>query len=328
MQYRDAVAAGGGVSTHRFADERAASVISRHHGKVEGDGMGGTIAARAVRSYLTDRSERGEISASTVRNQACVLYRFAATLGDRDVATIKLGDIERYLRTRAHITPNSRRVEIGTLHAFCRWMVKHKRLKRNPVEDVKRPRKPRSVPAALPHDAVRRLLDTCAEDARLNAVVWAMLGLGLRRAEVASLRIEDWDRRAQTLRVTGKGGHERLLPVTAQVEAAWVRYLRECPASSGPLFRSRKPPFGGLAATSVTWMVTEALKDAGLKSHAFDRVCAHALRHTALSDTLDACGDLRVVMEMAGHSSLAVTSIYQRRSQVGQLREAMSDRPY
>lgn len=286
------------------------------------------MAARAVTAYLRERHQQGEICATTVRNQGCVLYRFAATLGERDPATITTADVERYLRQRAHVTPNTRRVEIGTLHSFGRWMVRKRRLRRNPVEDIKRPPKPRAVPAALPREQVRRLLEVSAGDRRLRAMIWAMLGLGLRRSEVAGLRVEHWDRYAETVSVIGKGGHERLLPVTAPVASAWAAYLAECPASSGPLFRSQRPPFGALRPTTVTAIVTEALRDAGIKQHAFDRACPHALRHTALSDTLDACGDLRVVMEMAGHSSLAVTSVYQRRSQVAQLREAMSVRPY
>lgn len=287
-----------------------------------------TAAHQAVRHYIADRTRRGEIVATTARQHRIILWRFADQLGERPVGNITRRDIDRHMRARAHLRPSSRRAELAILGAFTRWLVRTGRLKRDPMLDVTRPRARRSVPAALPADAVQVLLDHVADDARLEAIVWSMLGLGLRRAEVAGLHLEDWDRRGQVVRVVGKGGDERLLPVTESVQRAWRRYLSEEPAASGPLFRSRKPPHDALSVGTVGWLVARALRQAGIKHGAWDRVCGHALRHTALSDTLDACGDLRVVMAMAGHRDLATASVYQRRAHVVQLRDAMSTRPY
>lgn len=287
-----------------------------------------TPAHKAVSTYIDDRSKRGEIVATTARQQRIILRRFADSLGDKDPAAITHRDIDRHMRHRAHLRPSSRRVELGILASFCTWLIRRGTLKRNPMIHVVRPRNRRSVPAALPADAVDDLLAYTCADPRLDAIVWSMLGLGLRRAEVAGLHVEDWDRRAQTVRVVGKGGHERILPVIPQVDRAWRRHFADDPASSGPMFRSRKPPHAQLTVNTVGMLVSDALSAAGVKRHAFDRVCAHALRHTALSDVMDACGDLRIVMEMGGHRDLSTASIYQRRAQIPQLRSAMSDRRY
>jgi site-specific recombinase XerD len=117
-----------------------------------------------------------------------------------------------------------------------------------------------------------------------------------------------------------------VLPVTEQVEKAWLDHLAVDPTPAGPLFRNHRG--GRLHAGTVSNWVAAAMTEAGIKRHAWDRACAHALRHTAASDTLDACKDLRVVMAMLGHRDLSTTSIYQRRSQVGELRTAMGTRPY
>jgi site-specific recombinase XerC len=287
-----------------------------------------TPAHTAARAYIEDRTRRGEIVRTTARQQRIILRRFADRLGERDPSSITRRDIDSHMRDRDGLRPSSRRVELGILNAFCVWLVRNGKLRRNPMVDVARPKKRRTVPAALPADAVARLLEVSEADARLHAMVWSMLGLGLRRAEVATLHIDDWDRRSGTVRVVGKGGHERVLPVIEQVDRAWRRYLADEPAASGPLFRSRKPPHDGLSIGTVGWLVGQSLRQAGIKVHAWDRVCPHALRHTALSDVMDSCGDLRVVMEMGGHRDLSTASIYQRTATVAQLRQAMSVRPY
>lgn len=157
-------------------------------------------------------------------------------------------------------------------------------------------------------------------------MIWAMLGLGMRRIEVHRLNVEDWDRWGETVRVTGKGSHERILPVTAAVRRAWDRYLAEDPRATGPLFLNC---YGGrLSATTITKLVGDALTDAGVKRRAYDRACAHALRHTAASDVLDASHDLRLVQAMLGHANVATTSVYLRRATVGELRTAMEPRRY
>jgi integrase/recombinase XerD len=283
-------------------------------------------AGGAVSKYLDDRRKRGELNRRTVNQQRGVLARFAAACGDKPSATITVRDVDRWMRGREHLAPGSRRAEWSTVNAFLAWLVRTGTLRRNPLDGERRPSVPRSVPAALPPDAVARLLAVADGDVRLTAVLWAALGLGLRRSEIVALDVEHWDRFGGTVRVVGKFGHERLLPVTPQVEAAWLELLAADPAHTGPLFRNRRG--GRLHPGTVTAWVARAMTEAGVKRGPWDRACAHALRHTAASDTLDACGDLRVVMAMLGHRDLSTTSIYQRRAQVGQLRAAMSVRPY
>ena len=70
------------------------------------------------------------------------------------------------------------------------------------------------------------------------------------------------------------------------------------------------------------------MRRAGVKRGNYDGVSGHALRHTAASDVLDRCGDLRQVQQMLGHSSLATTAIYLRRADAGQIRAAMEGRDY
>lgn len=78
----------------------------------------------------------------------------------------------------------------------------------------------------------------------------------------------------------------------------------------------------------VSILVGAWMQAAGIKSHRYDGVSAHALRHTAASDVLDQCNDLRAVQAMLGHRHLNTTAIYLRRTSAHQLREAMAGRSY
>jgi site-specific recombinase XerC len=293
---------------------------------MRGEAVVGTPCIEAAELYVRRRRARGELRPASAGNIRNCLRRFASTLGDKQPGVITLRDVERWQEHRPHLSPGSRRSEIGIVAGWLDWLVAEGELRRNPLAGVPRPKQPRSVPAALPAPAVDRLLDVVAGDTRLNAVVWLMLGMGLRRGEVAAVDVEDWDRWGDVLLVHGKGGHERILPVPLQVRRALEKLLADNPRATGPLILNR---WGErLSTAAITRFVGEALTEAGIKRHAFDRASAHALRHTCASDTLDACHDLRVVMQLLGHQSLATTSIYQRRSSTGELRDALEARRY
>lgn len=197
----------------------------------------------------------------------------------------------------------------------------------DPCLGMKAPRRPRTEPRAIDEDGIAALLRV-APDARARAIVWLEVGLGLRRIEVHRLKVEDWSRRAKVVRVTGKGGHERDVPVIAPVTAALEAYLAEWPSSAGPLIRSTTDPTRPLCTSALSHYMVTWMYEAGIKHKPKDGVSSHALRHTCASDVLEQCGDLRVVQQMLGHRNLATTAMYLRRAQIGEMREAMEGRSY
>jgi site-specific recombinase XerC len=192
---------------------------------------------------------------------------------------------------------------------------------------MKPPRKPRTIPRAMPKADVGRLFDV-APDPRARAIVALGVGCGLRCVEISRLRVEDWDRAGKTLRITGKSGHQRELPVPGLVQQALTNYMVGCPATTGPLIRSYVQRTKSLLPATISDLVASWMALAGVKVGPRDGVSAHALRHTCASDVLDECGDLRVVQEMLGHEHLSTTAIYLRRAGIGKLRDAMEGRRY
>lgn len=280
-----------------------------------------------VDDYLAHRVAQRTLSPLSARNHRSTLRTFAAFIGHMSVDALSSDHIEAWLAGRQHLQPATRRAQFSSVKVFCTWLVRRGHLARNPVLEVKSPRQPRSVARALDADRVAELLAVCP-DVRGRAIVWLMVGMGLRCCEVERLEMGQWDRRAQVMVVRGKGSHERALPVPAEVAAAIAAYLTEHPTGSGPLIRSYRRPGRALTADALSGMVSEWFRAAGVKGAPRDGISAHALRATAASDVLDTCGDLRVVQEMLGHQNLATTSIYLRRASLPQMRSAMGGRRY
>lgn len=277
--------------------------------------------------YLNERVARGELDPMTARNHRSALRQFAGVVGSKSVGRLSTADLERWQETRVHLRPSTRRSQFSYVVTFCAWLHERRYVERNPAAGLRAPKVPRAVPRALPPGDVAKVLHHCP-DARARAVVWLMVGLGLRCCEVSRLCIEDWDRNSEMMTVRGKGHHERALPVPQEATQAVLAYLAEHPATFGPLVRSYREPLRALDADTLSGMVAEWMRAAGIKRRSRDGVSAHALRHTAASDVLENCNDLRVVQQMLGHEHLTTTTIYLRRASMGKMREAMAGRSY
>lgn len=277
--------------------------------------------------YLEERVSRGELDPMTARNHRSALTRFCCSVGTKPVERLNVKDVERWLETRAHLRPTTRRSQFSYVLTFCAWLERHGHIHRNPAADLRPPRVPKSVPRALPAAYIAKLVGR-APDARGRAIVWLMVGMGLRCCEVSNLTLDDWDRHAEHMRIVGKGANERVIPVPQEVTEAVEDYLRHHPASLGPLIRSYREPEKSLTADTLSGMVSEWMRAAKIKRAARDGVSAHSLRHTCASDVLDREPDLRVVQQLLGHQHLTTTCIYLRRASMGKLREAMAGRSY
>jgi integrase len=227
--------------------------------------------------------------------------------------------------------PATRKAYLCTVQAFCRWLHEEGHVEADPAARLVRPSVPRHVPRALPGTEVEAVLAAC-RDSRERLVVWLEVGCGLRAAEVSGLDLADFDPAQQTLWVRGKFGHERVVPVPAEVLQALDAYLSVRGLRAGPLVqatdRNRQRPDRRVSPARLSKLVAARMADAGVHRRAWDRKTGHALRHTCARDVLDACRDLPMVQQMLGHRSLATTGIYLGVADLGRLRMAMQGRSY
>ena len=278
-----------------------------------------------VETYVTGRQARGEIGVRTATHLRTRLNSLARSSGQRPLDRHVIEAWQE--QTFGPLSPASRRSYLSSVKVFCRWLVAEGHLPVDPTAGLPRVRQPRRVPRALPAAAVAKVFVTAGLDVRMRAVLWLMVGMGLRCAEVAGLAVADYDPDAGTLFVRGKFGNERLLPVPEEVAAAVDFYLRVGGWETGPLIRGM---YGrsALDPQSLSALVSKTFAAAGIKAGPYDGRSAHALRHTCASDVLDACHDLRVVKELLGHLHLSSTEIYLRGAGLDQIREAMGGRSY
>ncbi|WP_371156472.1 tyrosine recombinase XerC [Jannaschia sp. 2305UL9-9] len=202
---------------------------------------------------------------------------------------------------------------LSSVKSFIRWLSEREGFDPTAVLSARAPKFRKPLPRPLAQDAAKELIETIALQhatpwiaARDVAVVTVLYGCGLRISEGLGLCGRDAPL-ADVLRIKGKGGKERLVPVLPVARAAVDRYVAACPydlSDDAPLFRGARG--GGLGPAAVAKVVATARMQLGLPSSA----TPHALRHSFATHLLEAGGDLRAIQELLGHASLSTTQAY------------------
>jgi integrase/recombinase XerD len=243
-----------------------------------------------------------------------------------DLKTVSSRDLTDYLdRLRSGRPPASHPFAstsvarmLVSVRAFYRFLVREERLAADPTAKVGSPRKPRSIPKAIPLEDVEALIELPGDDLlgrRDRAILEVLYGGGLRISELVWLDLDDVDLDDGSVLVrSGKGGKGRRVPIGRAARKALSAYLvrsrpeitRRSPtgAGRGAVFLNAR---GGRLSRQGCWKILKAYaRAAGLE----DRVSPHTLRHSFATHMLDAGADIRVVQELLGHASLATTQVY------------------
>ena len=198
--------------------------------------------------------------------------------------------------------------KLATVRSCFRYLARLGVVEFNPARQVRSPRLPKRLPSFLPKDESKGLLDAETERSeaglRDHALLELLYATGLRVAECCGLDLDDVDRRRGAVRVMGKGGKERVVPVgDAALEAldAWLSVRGE---ERGALFTNSRG--GRLGTRSVHRIVKRRARAAGIDR----RVTPHTLRHTFATHMLGEGADLRLIQELLGHSRLTTTQRY------------------
>ena len=278
------------------------------------------LGALAIQ-YVAERERRKELNRGGARTVHYTLGTFVRSAGwDLRPSRLTRCHVERWM-DRRNLSSASLRSQLSIVRTFCEWLVDRGYARRNPTREIRSPRQPRLLPRALQPEAVDALFEA-APDTRAALIISLMVQEGLRCAEVAGLELGEVDLREAVLVVRhGKGGHERLLPLSDETVSHFERYLAEYPAAAGPVIRSYRHPTRGVTAKYLSKMVSEVFRAARVPES------AHALRHTMATDVLRSGANLRDVQAALGHSSLMTTQRYLPYV-VGDLREAMGGRQY
>lgn len=237
--------------------------------------------------------------------------------GLADIADLRPADLRAFLARRRQDGAGARTLGRGLagIRSLLRHLEKHGLANAAGVGAMRAPRQPKSLPKPLAAADAARVIDAgeqLAEEpwiaARNAAVLTLLYGSGLRISEALGLEAEALAAPSATmLRVTGKGGKTRLVPVLPVALEAVAQYRRLCPydlAPGTPLFRGAR---GGPLAPAIIQREMKRMRSAlGLP----DTATPHALRHSFATHLLANGGDLRTIQELLGHASLSTTQIY------------------
>jgi len=258
---------------------------------------------RDLRRYLEflakrDITEPGQVEEATIRSFVASLS--AATYGE--------GEDERPYRA------SSVARTLSSVRSFHRFMVRDGVADRDPAGGVSQPKLPRSLPRPLTVEEVTRLLEApdpaTPVGIRDRAILELLYGAGLRISELVGLDVDDVDLDPGSVRVLGKGGKEREVPLgrygREAVEAYVTRTRPEFASakSRGALFLNQRG--GRLTRQSCARLLAAHVSTADIDR----RVSLHTLRHSFATHLLEGGADVRVVQELLGHASVATTQIY------------------
>ena len=214
-------------------------------------------------------------------------------------------------RFRSGVSPKSIQRNLSSLRSFFRYLIKEKKIKNNPAQNVRAPRAKTRLPENLDTDMMMRLLDIkeigFIPD-RDRAILELMYSSGLRLSELVNLNTTDIDLSDATVIVNGKGNKQRIIPVgkfAIDAIKSWLKSRNnKIKSDSKALFISIRGE--RLKARSIQSRLNYWAKKQNLSV----KVYPHMLRHSFATHLLESSQDLRGVQELLGHANISTTQIY------------------
>ncbi len=277
--------------------------------------MDDTKDCQLVDGYLdTLWLERG-LSRNSLASYRLDLRAFASWVADVQGTSLLAADeaiISGYLAFRFEqgASPRSVARALSSLRGFFGFCIREKWIETDPVALIQNPKLGRPLPRGLSETDVDKLLDAPDPDTLLGLRDRTMLELlyatGLRVSELVGLTFTQLNRRQGVVRVLGKGGKERLVPVGAEAMMWLDRYIAE--GRNGQMGDMLFPGPSGKALTRQAFW--HRIKYWAMVAGIDKPLSPHTLRHAFASHLLDHGADLRVVQMLLGHTDLSTTQIY------------------
>ena len=220
-------------------------------------------------------------------------------------------------------------VRLAAVKTFFQWLLRSGQIAYNPAAQIQPPRLPERLPSEiLTQSEARRLLEKTPiikpRDIRDRAILEVLYATGIRRAELLGLNIYNADLKTATLKIeNGKGGRERIVPLTTSAIAALKLYLAEARGKfvsaigQNALFVSSRSG-QALCDNDLLRIVKKAAKKANIKK----KVSPHTLRHSCATHLLQERADIRQIQKLLGHKKLSTTEIYTH-VEIGDLQEVI-----
>jgi integrase/recombinase XerD len=252
-------------------------------------------------------------SRNTLMAYSSDLHAASALLKGR-LAQASPKDLEQLTTAWSDLAKSSLSRKSASLRRFFGFLADESLRPDDPSHALPRPATVRPLPKTLSHDDIARLFEEldrrlslasdCRATLRLAALVELLYGSGFRATELVSLDHRAIRKDQPYAIIKGKGGKERLVPVSARARASVLVWMNVRPIGSYWLFPSGK---AHLSRVRLFQMLKTLASDAGIPP---DRVSPHVLRHAFATHLLEGGADLRALQTMLGHADIATTEIY------------------
>jgi integrase/recombinase XerD len=271
-------------------------------------------SAHMIEAFLDMMSAERGASANTLAAYRRDLVDFAAS---HDVARAGRDAVRGWLEglSASGMAASTQSRKLSALRQFYGFLYGEGWRTDDPTQTLEAPKKGRPLPKILSGADLDAMLakaaqDTSPEGLRLSAMLEMLYGGGLRVSELAGLKLSAVRTREAFIRVTGKGGKERLSPLSPHARAALDAYLavrdRFVKGTSPWLFASRAAE-GYLTRRRIHQLLKQLALDCGIDPA---RVSPHVLRHAFATHLVEGGADLRSVQTLLGHADIATTQIY------------------
>ncbi len=268
------------------------------------------------RRYLQLEKSMSANTLDAYISDVCKFEKFLAAL-QKDTLMAVPEDLHSFFVSLADIGihPRSRARILSSLRSYYSFLKADDFMTENPVEDIQAPAFGRHLPDVLALEEIDSVINaidlSVAEGQRNRAIIETMYSCGLRVSELCALRLSDLYLDDEFIRVIGKGGKQRLVPVSSRAIAELQAYMCERasvnirPGYEDFLFlsyRRGKP----LSRITVFHIVKELVAVAGVNKN----VSPHTFRHSFATHLLEGGANLRAIQSMLGHESISTTEIY------------------
>ncbi len=268
-------------------------------------------------NYLRFERQLSENTVSAYQNDISRYIRFLATQKINDPDQILDKHIRQLIQVLAELGISSASLarNISSIKSFHRFLIDENYVRKDPTELITAPKIRRKLPVVLSFKEIESIIDTCAADSvlglRNRAMIETLYACGLRISELLGLQVKEVYFDDEFIRVFGKGGKERLVPISIRALKNIRAYLdRSRPQlakfrdGEGILFlNARGRPMSRMGCWKI---INQAFTTANIRK----KVHPHSFRHSFATHLLEGGADLRAVQEMLGHADISTTQIY------------------
>lgn len=246
-----------------------------------------------------------------------------ASAGVRHLRELRITDLRSFLASRRGSGSGARSLarSLAGIRSFFTFLRKQNIVDVTAANALTTPKQPKSLPRPVGASEASAMLEEALEPnveseawvgARDAAILSLLYGCGLRISEALGLSLKDVDAlQTGVMKVTGKGGKERLVPVLPAVIEAVCLYGSLCPFIIAYADNPEAPLFFGVRGKRLNpRIVQKAVEDLRMRLGLPSSATPHALRHAFATHLLAGGGDLRTIQELLGHASLSTTQIY------------------